>query len=138
MMTANNLLSTKVNHAKLISLSTGSEHVRSGERLPDTAALLQKRSVSNATGNLLGGQKIRENKIYATRDDQNYYTSNKVLTNHDPAAKNSQQQRKAQSNDFAGALSRKNADKFVNRNSNEHERLALPSYLRLHEKESKF
>ena len=47
----------------------GSDHVRSGEALPDTAALLQKRSVSNTTGNLLPGEKIRENKIYTTRDD---------------------------------------------------------------------
>ena len=68
MMTANNLLSTKVNHQKKLNTTMGSDHVRSGELLPDTAALLQKRSVSNTTKNLLG-EKIRENKIYTTRDD---------------------------------------------------------------------
>ena len=46
--------------------------------------------------------------------------------------------RRATSTDFAGAFSKKNASKFVNRNSNEYERQSLPSYLRLHEKDSKF
>ena len=46
--------------------------------------------------------------------------------------------RRATSTEFAGAFTKKNASKFVNRNSNELERQSLPSYLRLHEKDSKF
>ena len=38
--TANNLLSTKVNHIKRMGMTMQSDHVRSGEALPDTAALL--------------------------------------------------------------------------------------------------
>ena len=78
--TANNLLSTKVNHIKRMGMTMQSEHVRSGEALPDTAALLQKRSVTKIE-KPTEGAKIRENKIYTTRDDQQYYRSNKVLMN---------------------------------------------------------
>ena len=115
-----------------------SEHIRSGEQLPDTAALLQKRSASNIAEGPIPGEKIRENKIYTTRDDQIYYNSNKVLHNVDPLAKTAMDFRRATSTDFAGAFSKKNASRFINRNSNDHERQSLPSYLRLHEQDSKF
>ena len=35
--------------------------------------------------------------------------------------------------DFAGAYSKKDASRFVNRNNNEPYRESLPTYLRLHE-----
>ena len=35
--------------------------------------------------------------------------------------------------DFAGAYTKKDAGRFVNRNSNDHVRESLPTYLRLHE-----
>ena len=49
-------------------MTMSSEHVRSGEALPDTAALLKKRSITKIDGPAEGA-KIRENKIYTTRDD---------------------------------------------------------------------
>lgn len=39
--------------------------------------------------------------------------------------------------DFAGAYTKKDAGRFVNRNSNEHCRESLPTYLRLHENTGK-
>ena len=68
MQTANNLLTTKVNHVKRLGMTLQSEHVKSGEALPDTAALLKKRSVTKID-DPTEGAKIRENKIYTTRDD---------------------------------------------------------------------
>ena len=76
------------------------------------------------------GAKIRENKIYTTRDDQQYYRSNKVLMNQDPKKANRESNK---SMDFAGAYSKKDAGRFVNRNNNEPYRESLPTYLRLHE-----
>ena len=68
MQTANNLLTTKVNHVKRLGMTLQSEHVKSGEALPDTAALLKKRSVTKID-DPTEAAKIRENKIYTTRDD---------------------------------------------------------------------
>ena len=82
MATANSLLHTKVNQVKTLTKNILLDHVASGERLPDAATLEKKRSISkidNVDKNV--GLKIRENKIYCTRDDQKYYTSNKVLMN---------------------------------------------------------
>ena len=79
-----------------------SDHVRSGEALPNAEAFTRKRSVTGLEKTSPGGgQKIRENKIYTTRDDQIYYTSNKVLMNQEKAAR-----RPNQSQDFAGAFNR--------------------------------
>ena len=68
MKTANNLLTAKVNHVKRLGMTMQSQHVKSGEALPDTAALLKKRSITKIDGPAEGA-KIRENKIYTTRDD---------------------------------------------------------------------
>ena len=76
------------------------------------------------------GARIRENKIYCTRDDQQYYMSNKVLMNEDLKKQNREPNK---SMDFAGAFSKKDAGRFVNRNNNEPYRESLPTYLRLHE-----
>jgi len=106
-----------------------SDHVRSGGELPNAEEFTKKRSVTRFEQTSPGGgQKIRENKIYTTRDDQIYYTSNKVLMNQEKSAR-----RPNQSHDFAGSFSKADQGKFVNRNDNSPYREALPSYLRLHE-----
>lgn len=82
--------------------------------------------------------KIRENKIYTTRDDQQYYRSNKVLMNQDELIKKAEHKQTNRSVDFAGAFTKKDASRFVNRNNNEPYRESLPSYLRLHENSGKY
>ena len=107
-----------------------SDHVRSGEALPNAEAFTRKRSVTGFDNTSPGGgQKIRESKIYTTRDDQIYYTSNKVLMNQEKAARRPNQSQPI----IAGAFNKADPGKFVNRNSNSPYREALPSYLRLHE-----
>ena len=89
MQTANNLLQTRVNQMKKLGTTQCLTNVKSGEALPDAASLEKKRSITKLDEDVLG-MKIRENKIYCTRDDQKYYTSNKVLMNQDSVKKSEQ------------------------------------------------